>query len=253
MKEIVDGLEVTSEVGTFAIVPDWIVEAGVSDKAVRLWIILWQYADRRTGRAWPSHATLAERLGCSTGHVRRLQNELVEVGCITVEQRWAEDGSQRSNMVTLRVTPPTSMRTPSGTGVGDPPAQMRDITRTREQEPLLAPTAQKSDTLRDALIQVCQIDTASLTTSSRGAANKAHAELRQVGATSEQVYQVAKAYRLRFPTAALTPMALAKHWAQLIDSGPTLRVVQDCEACAGSGWITADEEARTVTECECRS
>lgn len=104
-----------------------------------------------------------------------------------------------------------------------------------------------STALKEALIAVCAIDTASLTTSSRATANKAHAELRAVGATAEQVHQAAKAYRLRFPTAALTPMALAKHWPQLVAEAPAPRA-RSCDTCSGSGWVDGEED-RTVVKC----
>lgn len=60
-----------------------------------------------------------------------------------------------------------------------------------------------------------QID--GLTKSARGALNRAASELRDVNATAGEVKRRALAYRARFPQAALTATALAKHWAALAD------------------------------------
>lgn len=70
------------------------------------------------------------------------------------------------------------------------------------------------DELFDALVEACAIDAASLTQTGRGPLNKALAELRGAHATPDEVHQRARNYRLVFSEAALTPMALAKHWAQ---------------------------------------
>jgi len=64
-------------------------------------------------------------------------------------------------------------------------------------------------------MSVCGIETASITASSRGAYNRAVADLREVGATQGQVVLRAKKYRERWPSTSLTPTALAKHWAEL--------------------------------------
>jgi hypothetical protein len=247
-----DEIEVTTDLGTFAIVPDWLADSGVSDKALRLWIVLWQHADRRTGRAWPRREIIAKRVGCSVGHVRRLHKELEEVGGITVVQRWAEDGSQRSNMVTMHVTPRAPMNPPPRTHAQDPRAPMRDITRTKEQEPHLGAKAPRArDALFDALVLVCQIDPKALTSSARGAANRAIKELREVGAEPEQIVQAARAYRTRYPGAAVTPSALAKHWPSLLEGSPApaQTAAPQCSECRGTGYVTEDNDERIVAPC----
>ena len=246
-----DDLKITSDLGTFAIVPDCLTDSGVSDKAIRLWIVLWQHADRRTGRAWPSHQTIADRIGCSPGHVRRLQKELVDIGAITVVQRWADDGSQRSNMITMHTTPRAPMSTPPRTDVRTPRAPMRDITRTKEQESNLGAKAPRAnDLLFDALVMVCKINPKALTSSARGAANRAIKELRQVGAEPEQIIQAASAYRLRYPDSAVTPSALAKHWPSLLEApAPAQPVGPTCAECRGTGYVTEDNDERMVSPC----
>ena len=70
------------------------------------------------------------------------------------------------------------------------------------------------DELFEALVEACAIDASSLTQTGRGPLNKALAELRGAQATPDEIRQRARNYRMVFSDAALTPMALAKHWAQ---------------------------------------
>jgi hypothetical protein len=65
----------------------------------------------------------------------------------------------------------------------------------------------------DAVAEVCHIDVAKLTTTARGPLNRAVADLKKVGATPEEVVLRARTYRRLYSHAALTPMALSKHWA----------------------------------------
>lgn len=63
----------------FAKVPEWVLDAVISDRAVRLYAVLARYTrGRRT--AWPSKATLAARMHCSGRAVERATDELVAIG-----------------------------------------------------------------------------------------------------------------------------------------------------------------------------
>lgn len=84
----------------------------------------------------------------------------------------------------------------------------------RKEEISLAPkTARKSDPLWDALVS--EMGAAPGTQIERGAWNKAAKELRDAGATPEQVTARCEEYRKRWPDLTLTPMALVKHWGAL--------------------------------------
>lgn len=80
----------------FAIVPEWVLEAPISDRAVRLYGILRRYADQDL-RAHPGRRALAERLRCSVDSVDRAVRELVQVGAMIVTPRRALDGDQLTN------------------------------------------------------------------------------------------------------------------------------------------------------------
>ena len=124
----------------FSIVPEWVLYANVSDKAVRLYTILARYADNETLEAFPSRELLAQRANCHAKSVDRAIQELAEIGAITKTHRKSGNGFQ-SNVYTLRRVPP-QMSPPRDTGdegVGTPVSPPRDtdvqLTRTTELEP----------------------------------------------------------------------------------------------------------------------
>jgi hypothetical protein len=71
----------------FSIIPEWILDAAISDKAVRLYGVLARYADNETHRAYPSRETLAKRMGCHAKSVDRAAAELIRIGAVTKKQR----------------------------------------------------------------------------------------------------------------------------------------------------------------------
>jgi Helix-turn-helix domain len=72
----------------------------------------------------------------------------------------------------------------------------------------------------EALVEEVGVDPAQLTTTGRGAVNRALKELRQVGATPGEIHLRAENYRRTFPQSSLTAPALAKHWASLNRAPP---------------------------------
>jgi hypothetical protein len=124
----------------FSIVPEWVLYADVSDKAVRLYSILARYADNETLEAFPSRELLAQRANCHAKSVDRAIQELADIGAITKTHRKSGNGFQ-SNVYTLRRVPPQMLppRDTSDQGVGTPVSPPRDtdvqLTRTTELEP----------------------------------------------------------------------------------------------------------------------
>jgi hypothetical protein len=77
----------------FAIVPEWVIDAPISDTAYRLYSVLLRYG-QSSGHRMPGRATLARRLHKkSTDTVDRALKELVTLGAVTIEHRYA--GRQR--------------------------------------------------------------------------------------------------------------------------------------------------------------
>ena len=116
----------------------------------------------------------------------------------------------------------------------------------------------KPDPLFDAVAEACSIDPRRITGSARGAINQAVKELREIATDPAAVASAAKIYRERYPDAALTPSALAKHYPSL--TPPTeprtareRAKTEACERCSGTGWVPIEGDEHTVVSCpECR-
>lgn len=80
----------------YAIVPEWVLDADVSDRAVRLFAILARYADA-DGRAFPGRPKLAKRLRCSSSSIDRAVEELAAIAAVVTTARFRDDGSRSSN------------------------------------------------------------------------------------------------------------------------------------------------------------
>lgn len=77
----------------FAIVPEWLLDAEISDAAVRLYAVLLRYG-QTSGARMPGRATLARRMRKKcTDTIDRAMKELVAMGAVSVEHR--KDGRQR--------------------------------------------------------------------------------------------------------------------------------------------------------------
>lgn len=85
----------------FSIVPDWVLDAKISDKAVRVYGILARYADNETLVAFPKRETIASRIGCHVKSIDRALQELVKIGAITKQHRLNANGYQ-ANLYTLK-------------------------------------------------------------------------------------------------------------------------------------------------------
>ena len=94
----------------FAIVPQWLLEAPVSDAAVRLYGLLARYGNS-SGRRMPSRQTLADSLRRSKDSVDRALRELEGCGAVVVQRR--RDGTTNlTNLYQLRTSPPGAPEAP---------------------------------------------------------------------------------------------------------------------------------------------
>lgn len=104
----------------FAMVPEWLLDAAVSDRAIRLYAVLARYGGA-DGGAYPLRRTLAERLGCSTASIARALRELVDVGAID-RAAWLHrdhrsgEWRQTASRTTVHRTPPDRRRISGDTG-----------------------------------------------------------------------------------------------------------------------------------------
>lgn len=117
------------------------------------------------------------------------------------------------------------MRSHSGCSANASPAHARgNAEERRGEEKNLGGKPREPDLLFEAVAEACGIDWRSgLTKSGRGPLVKAVADLRDVGASPEDVAARSGEYRRRFVDAALTPSALAKHWPSLAPANSSQR------------------------------
>lgn len=132
----------------------------------------------------------------------------------------------------------------------------RTTTRTRTGNSS-EPAAREKDPIFDALCESCGINAKELTEAARGPLNKACKDLKDVGATPDEIHRRANAYKTTFAGMNLTPNALSRHWAVL--SGVPIPVPekqsgaripaprQTCGECdAGRVW---DDGTNTTSPC----
>lgn len=125
-----------SDIGPFAIVPDWLLRSAVSDRALRLFALLARYADRDM-EAFPSRSTLAADLNTSRDSIDRAVKELIAIGAVRVEHRHDPSGDLTSNLYQITFAAPgnvgvvaATMRPPTITGAATVAAPVRHRTIT---------------------------------------------------------------------------------------------------------------------------
>jgi DNA-binding transcriptional ArsR family regulator len=204
---------------------NWAWEQPVAKAATKLVLLALADHSNADGECWPSMKRVAERSDISPRHVSRAVDELVELGLVEKANRRRHGGQYRGWDYRLNV-----QRTPASSGHGRPvtsghgrpsPADAgvrSEPSENRKEEPIAAAPREapaKKDELFEAVAAACGIDWTNLTPSGRGPLNRAVKELRDIGVTPDQVGGRAAAYKKQYPDAALTPMALTKHWASL--------------------------------------
>ncbi|WP_198955104.1 helix-turn-helix domain-containing protein [Kineosporia sp. R_H_3] len=101
----------------FSIVPEWVLDADVSDAAVRLYAVLLRYG-QSSGQRMPSRRTLADRLRKkSVDSVDRALRELVGIGAVEVTRR-CQEGVNLTNRYLVRATRPGAPVRPGRGGGG---------------------------------------------------------------------------------------------------------------------------------------
>src|SRR4051812_1574243 len=89
----------------FAIVPEWVLDADISDAALRLYAVLLRYG-QTSGHRMPGRRLLASRLHKrSRDSVDRALKELVGIGAVVVQHR-RQGPVNLTNRYILRSTPP---------------------------------------------------------------------------------------------------------------------------------------------------
>ena len=130
--------EVKTQTGRFALIPEWLLDAGVSARAIHLYAILAaKYADRETLESHPSRKLLAHDLASSTDTVDRMVKELEFAGALVVTQRVVDNEFTSSSYLLVQVPIPsrTDAATPSRTDAAKNHNQSKPESRTIDLAP----------------------------------------------------------------------------------------------------------------------
>ncbi|WP_280505794.1 hypothetical protein [Nocardia farcinica] len=81
----------------FTQIPHWLLDAGASRVAVKVWDAIARLMNRKTRSGFPKRKTIAELIGMSPSAVDRGLRELRRLGALVSRPRWREDGGRSSN------------------------------------------------------------------------------------------------------------------------------------------------------------
>ncbi len=122
---------VISDIGHYAIVPEWLLDTDVSPQAIRLFAVLAvKYADRRTDMTVVHRARLARDMHVSMRTVARSIPELLRVKALTIKHRRTAEGDLAASQYVLHFVSPRKVKnvpTPKDTDVPTVP----DVPRSR--------------------------------------------------------------------------------------------------------------------------
>jgi DNA-binding transcriptional ArsR family regulator len=195
----------------------------VGRKAVLM--ALAEYADERHS-CFPSQETLAHDTEQSVRTIRTHITDLVEADLVTVERRGGTGAGSMGNRYVLNVTGegnrqklPVGQPANGGGATGNllPPKSHR------EPQGAKAPAARPRDPIFDAVCLVTGTDPSTLTRSGGSNVGRVVKELKEVGATADEIKVRARRYIAKYPGASLTGPALTKHWADLGSAAPPPR------------------------------
>lgn len=237
--------------------------ARVSDTALALWVTGLAYCNRNlTDGFIPSTVGLGQLRYCE-GNAAPAIRELESVGLWhAVRGGWqvhdySDFQPSREAILAERDAARARMqRRRSGESSGDVQANIPAMFGRSSPTPVPVPVPQdqplatnkssrprKRDELFEALAEIEHADIDQLTRSARGKLNDATKQLRDIGATAEDVRGRAAVYRRVHPTWDLTAPALAKHW-------PNLNGLTTPDRIAGGRAVEdmTDEELREVMD-----
>lgn len=111
----------------FTMVPDPVIDAGLTPQALALFVIIAKYADNTTREAYPSRNLLAEKMGMSkASSVDRYIRELVDSGFIEKTTKTQPNGALR-NTYRIAAWNCQTRQQQSSTGDGGGPSQGTEV------------------------------------------------------------------------------------------------------------------------------
>jgi hypothetical protein len=229
--------------------------------------VLYALADHVQGDSWlcwPSQETIAFEAECSVRTVQRKLDYLEEKALIQRRARGSKQGGRTTDIYRLNPLSqdPRHRKSDNLAGwKGDIPDELGDtaLSGELEEEPegsseeqaLPPPSAPRQflDPLFDAVAFWCcaAADHTALTSNERGRINHAVRQLRDVGATADDVRARVRRYRVQWPELPPpSPQALLNHWNQL---GPAKNGTTPPSApLPEPEYLTQEENARRLAE-----
>lgn len=229
---------------TFAAIPTWLLDADVSDRAIRLFAKLNRYAGS-DGCCNPGRKRLADEMHTSMDSVDRAKAELIEAGALESRPVFGVDGDRTTNDYVLHFDAPVRLPlgnpaptplgkpapTPMGKGAAVKRASPKESQVERDGKSTSSALPQKllksagppkasaqkkvraPDLIWDGLLALSIPAPDSPQERSRW--NAAVKDLRESEATPAQIKQRGAEYRRRWPKVTLTPFALVSNWGAL--------------------------------------
>ena len=117
----------------FSIIPEWVLDSGVSAGAIHAYAVFARYTDKE-GRCFPRRRILAKRMGCSLSSLDRAKQELIDVGALVQEAHFV-GGRQTTNRYLLLRARPEKRGSTAGEGAPQQRAGGAAGKSNQEREP----------------------------------------------------------------------------------------------------------------------
>lgn len=222
----------------FSIVPEWVIDAPISAQAVRVYAVLCRYADKDDGTCFPSIRTLAERIHVSESTIKRALKELKAIGAIKSQKRFDKaTGEQTSNLYTVMRSKEAIYDLPNVIDDTSPSSSETYKLESTNHSHSLENNLEDRKRLWSALVDSFGYQPS--TQVERAGWNKCIKQLREAGATAEEIPSRVEQYKKEFKGMTLTPYALVKHWTLLGESIAKIPKPRDCEV-EGHAFIDLD-------------
>lgn len=135
-------LDVRTQTGPWAMVPAWVLQAGLTPTQLVVYVALRSFADP-AGECFPKQSTLADRAGLPLGTVKNALTEMRKRGLLKSEPIHRRDGSIGGCRYWLRDVPPTDVgekSDPSGVTTAGPGGHDTVTGGSPQRDPKNTPT-----------------------------------------------------------------------------------------------------------------
>lgn len=235
----------------FSIIPEWLIEANVSDSAIRVYSALCRFADKDNGSCFPSHMTIGKKCNKSVSAVKRALKELENVGAITIEPRFIDDKGQTSNLYTVKYI---STKNELGGQVNNEldPSSNSDYKLESINDSHTIKQLEKKEKSKIRMTLLEHLGYKPATQSEKNNFNKTVKELFEANATPDDIVDRINIYKKEWNKVVLTHEALRNNWSKLGEMADKNRSVfkkRDCKK-EGHVWVPLDNKCNVCQFCK---